>query len=125
MGAGIGGLAAALRLAHAGARVTVLERHGTPGGKMRTLPSVAGPVDTGPTVLTLRHVFDDLFRAVGAQLENHVTITREEILARHFWPDGTTLDLMDDHARSVENIATAFGPRAAQQFEEFCARTAT
>ncbi|MFN5827369.1 MAG: FAD-dependent oxidoreductase, partial [Rhodobacterales bacterium] len=53
IGAGMGGLAAALRLAHAGFDVTLVEE-GTPGGKMRTLPSVAGPVDAGPTVLTLR-----------------------------------------------------------------------
>ena len=53
IGAGIGGLTATLRLAHGGARVTVLDSHDAPGGKMRTRPSVAGPVDAGPTVLTL------------------------------------------------------------------------
>ena len=58
IGAGMGGLAASLRLAHAGYDVTLIET-GTPGGKMRTLPSVAGPVDAGPTVLTLRAVFDE------------------------------------------------------------------
>ena len=65
IGAGIAGLAAAARLAQAGLNVTVLERHATPGGKMRTLPSPAGPVDAGPTVLTMRPVFDELFSALG------------------------------------------------------------
>ena len=50
IGAGIGGLAAALRLAARGLSVTVFERHATPGGKMRTVTSEAGPVDVGPTV---------------------------------------------------------------------------
>ena len=82
IGAGIGGLACALRLAGAGYRVTVLERARKPGGKMRTLPSVAGPVDAGPTVLTLRHVFDDLFKSVGARLDDHARRRSGLILPR-------------------------------------------
>jgi len=122
IGTGIGGLSAALRLAHSGAQVSVFERHATPGGKMRTLPSVAGPVDAGPTVLTMKPVFEQLFADVGAQLEDHVTLLREPLLARHFWRDGTSLDLMADPEASLENVGTAFGPRAAQEFTHFCAR---
>ena len=65
IGAGIGGLAAALRLSHGGCRVTVLERHAGPGGKMRTLPTDAGPVDAGPTVLTMKPVFEALSPMLG------------------------------------------------------------
>jgi len=68
IGAGIGGLAAAARLAHAGVPVTVLEQHAQPGGKMRTVPSDSGPVDAGPTVLTMRPVFEDLFESLGETL---------------------------------------------------------
>lgn len=116
-------MSAALRLIHTGARVTVLERHATPGGKMRTLPSVAGPVDAGPTVLTMKPVFDALFADVGARLEDHVTLLREPVLVRHFWQDGTTLDLMADHDHSVANVGDAFGTRAAQEFDRFCERS--
>ena len=122
IGTGIGGLAAALRLVHAGARVTVLERHATPGGKMRTLPSVAGPVDAGPTVLTMKPVFDALFADVGARLEDHVTLLREPMLARHFWRDGTTLDLMANPEHSVSNVGDTFGKRAAQEFQNLSTR---
>ena len=107
IGAGIGGLAAALRLAHAGCDVTVIERHAAPGGKMRTVPSEAGPVDAGPTVLTLRGVFEALFADVGERLADHVTLVAEPVLARHFWSDGTRLDLMADTALSAANV----GPR--------------
>ncbi|SFJ84834.1 1-hydroxycarotenoid 3,4-desaturase CrtD [Jannaschia pohangensis] len=123
IGAGIGGLAAALRLAHAGRPVTVLERAATPGGKMRALPTDAGPVDAGPTVLTLRHVFDELFADVGESLSNHVTLRANPVLARHFWSDGTTLDLMADEDESRANVAAAFGSRAADDFTRFSART--
>ncbi|APE45726.1 methoxyneurosporene dehydrogenase (plasmid) [Sulfitobacter alexandrii] len=125
IGAGIGGLAAALRLAHGGARVTVLERHGSAGGKMRTLPTAAGPVDAGPTVLTLKTVFEDLFRDTGSALSDHVTLHRESVLARHFWPDGTRLDLVADQAESTENVARVFGSGAAAEFTAFCAHTRT
>jgi 1-hydroxycarotenoid 3,4-desaturase len=124
IGAGIGGLSAALRLAHGGARVTVLERHGHPGGKMRTLPTIAGPVDAGPTVLTMKHIFDALFAETGSALSNHVTLAREDIIARHFWPDGTMLDLMADPAASTENLARAFGARGAGEFTAFTNRAA-
>lgn len=123
IGAGIGGLAAALRLSHAGFRVSVLERAATPGGKMRTLPTPAGPVDAGPTVLTMKPVFDDLFAAVGTRLDDHVTLEPEHILARHFWSDGTQLDLTADATESRENIAACFGEKSAQQFETFAAKS--
>ena len=122
IGAGIGGLAAAARLAHAGLDVTVLERHATPGGRMRTLPSGVGPIDAGPTVLTLREVFDDLFRDVGTRLEDHVTLIRQRCLARHFWPDGSTLDLFDNEDQNAEAIHAFGGSRAAKQFQQFSAR---
>ncbi|HSF63661.1 MAG TPA: FAD-dependent oxidoreductase, partial [Paracoccaceae bacterium] len=90
IGAGIGGLCAAVRLAHAGCAVTVVEAAPTPGGKMRTVPSAAGPVDAGPTVLTLRGVFDQVFAAAGTRLEDHLTLIPQPTLARHWWPDGST-----------------------------------
>ncbi len=124
IGAGIGGLAAALRLAHHGARVTVWDMHSHPGGKMRQMPTPAGPVDAGPTVLTMRHVFEKLFADTGSPLEAHVTLTRETVLARHFWPDGAQLDLHQDARESAEQIAAVFGPKPAAEFQRFNARAA-
>ncbi len=124
IGAGVGGLAAAIRLAHAGLSVTVVEAQPGPGGKMRCLPSAAGPVDAGPTVLTLRGVFDDLFAEVGERLSDHVTLVAETILARHWWPDGSTLDLHADPQASAAAIHAFAGPRAADEFRAFTARAA-
>ena len=59
IGAGIGGLAAAVALASSGEEVTVLERAATPGGKMRRLAVNGQPIDGGPTVLTMRAVFEE------------------------------------------------------------------
>ncbi len=122
VGAGIGGLAAALRLSHQGCEVTVLDMHDQPGGKMRTIPSKAGPVDAGPTVLTMRQVFAALFSDVGENLDDHLTLTPLQTLVRHYWDDGTRLDLMADAEASHANIADAFGAKAAAQFTRFSAR---
>ena len=124
IGAGVGGLAAALRLAHAGRTVTVLERAADPGGKMRTLPSAAGPVDAGPTVMTMRWVFEDLFDAVDEHLADHVTLHPEPLLARHWWPDGSTLDLHADAQASEAAIHDFAGHRAAAEFRAFDAEAA-
>ena len=125
VGSGIAGLCAAARLAHHGVRVRVLERHAAPGGKMRCLPSAAGPVDAGPTVLTLRGVFDELFSDLGERLEDHVTLIPQRILARHFWPDGSMLDLYDTEHDNAEAIRHFAGSRAAAQFRTFSARART
>jgi 1-hydroxycarotenoid 3,4-desaturase len=121
IGAGIGGLASAIRLAAAGQDVSVLERASAPGGKMRAIPSAAGPVDAGPTVLTLRPVFDELFASAGERLEDHVTLIREEVLARHWWPDGSTLDLYADPQESIRAVHDFAGSTAAREFQSFAA----
>ena len=122
VGAGIGGLAGALRLAAAGCAVTVVEAGPGPGGKMRPKDSVAGPVDTGPTVLTLRHVFDDLFDAAGERLDDHLRLIPLPCLARHLWDDGTVFDLMADPDATRANLRAAFGPGAVADHDAFTAR---
>lgn len=124
IGAGVGGLAAAMLLADSGLWVTLVDRAAGPGGKMRCVDSVAGPIDAGPTVLTLKPVFDDLFASVGEVLEDHVTLLREPVIARHWWPDGSGLDLHDDPARNAAAIAAFAGARAARDFAAFDCRAA-
>lgn len=123
IGAGMGGLASAIRLAAAGLAVTVLERADTPGGKARALPSAAGPVDTGPTVLTMRHVFDALFALNGERIDDHLTLIPQPILARHWWPGSDALDLKPDRAANAEAIRAFAGPREAEAFLRFDALT--
>jgi 1-hydroxycarotenoid 3,4-desaturase len=119
VGAGVGGLSAALRLQSAGYQVTLVERHAWVGGKMRGVPSDAGPVDAGPTVMTMRRVFDDLFQVSGSPLSDNVTLIREPRLARHFWPDGTSLDLFDDPEANAAAVERFSGAQSRREFEAF------
>ena len=124
VGAGMGGLSAAIRLAAAGLSVSLVETQGTPGGKMRAVPSDAGPIDAGPTVLTLRHVVDALFAAAGERLEDHLTLIPQPILARHWWPDGSQLDLFTNPRQSAAAIEALAGPQSALEFLRFNALSA-
>ncbi len=123
IGAGIGGLAAALRLAQAGLDVTVLERGPAPGGKMRSLDVGGLGVEAGPTVLTMRWVLEDLFRDCGADLGARVRLSPARLLARHAWEDGSRLDLFADIDASAQAIRAFAGPREAEGYRRFCARS--
>jgi 1-hydroxycarotenoid 3,4-desaturase len=126
VGAGMGGLAAAVDLARRGAEVIVCDRARTPGGKMRQLPVGGGAlVDAGPTVFTMRWVFENLFADAGECLTDHLSLSPAGILARHAWRQGGRLDLFADKARSADAIAAFAGPADARGFLEFCDRSAS
>ena len=121
IGAGMGGLAAAVTLAGAGHEVLVLERAAAPGGKMRRLDVHGHFIDGGPTVLTMRWVFEQLFAAAGADLSDHVTLEPLAILARHAWSEGERLDLHADLQASAEAIGDFSGAEEARRFLAFSA----
>lgn len=119
VGAGIAGLATAIRLAAQGVAVTVVETAEHTGGKIRTIMTAGRPVDSGPTVVTLREVFDDLFDIAGTRTEDHLTFRPAEILARHAWSETERLDLFADPQRSADAVAAFAGPREAERFRAF------
>ena len=120
IGAGIGGLSAALPLVHRGFDVTLLERHAQPGGKMRQVDGV----DAGPTVLTMLDVFEALFDDVGEALSDHVTLMAQDILARHWWPESGPLDLFASKEKSAEAIGDFAGAASRHDFLTFTNRAA-
>ncbi|WP_270933256.1 1-hydroxycarotenoid 3,4-desaturase CrtD [Falsiroseomonas oryzae] len=120
IGAGVGGLAAAADLARRGAEVLVLERAAAAGGKMRQLRGV----DAGPTVFTMRWIFEGLFADAGERIEDALDLVEADILARHAWRQGGRLDLFADIARSAEAIGDFAGAAEARGYLEFCARSA-
>lgn len=124
VGAGMAGLAAALLLAAKGQRVTVFDAAEHVGGKIRAVPVGGSEVDSGPTVVTMRWAFEELFEAAGTSLDDHLTLHPAEILARHAWSDGERLDLYADPERSGQAIAAFAGAAEADRYRAFCAHAA-
>lgn len=122
VGAGVGGLVASALLAREGLDVQLLESAASPGGKMRPVELGALRLDGGPTVLTMRWVFDALFDRLGESLDRHVHLQRCDVLARHAWSAGERFDLHADLAQSLAEIATLSGPAEADRYRAFTVR---
>ncbi|GAA2431128.1 phytoene desaturase family protein [Actinomadura vinacea] len=113
VGAGLAGLSAALHLLGAGRRVTVVERSHGPGGRAGPLELGGCLVDGGPTVLTLPHVADEAFQAVGDRLADRVELVELHPAYRMSFPDGSTLDVHTRAEAMEEEIRRFAGPREA------------
>lgn len=122
IGAGIGGLAAAVDLARNGVEVVVFERADAPGGKIRQLEIDGARLDAGPTVFTKRSLFEKLFEDAGARLSDHLTLRPLEILARHAWNGDERLDLYSDIDRTADAIGEFSGSAEARRYRMFCQR---
>ncbi len=122
IGAGIGGLVAALLLSGAGCDVTVCEAAARPGGKLREVMAGNARIDAGPTVFTLRPVFEAIFAQAGLRFADCIALEKLDCLARHAWEDGATLDLFADPLRNADAIGVFAGPAAAKGYTAFARR---
>ena len=118
IGGGVGGLAAAIRLRIAGHTVTVLERNAAVGGKLAVYERDGFTFDVGPSLVTLPHVLDEVFRLAGTSLDEHVTLVRLDPQFRYSWRDGSTLEIPDDPDETAEAFEH-FAPGAGEQWRRF------
>ena len=95
VGAGFGGLAAALVLATRGMKVTVIEAADIPGGKAGRVTVDGVSFDTGPSLFTLPEVLEMLLALAGTRLDEALTLKRCSPAFRYRYPDGTCLDIED------------------------------
>jgi phytoene desaturase len=118
VGAGLGGLSAAVRLAARGWDVTVYDKNDQPGGRMSTV-SVGGYTwDVGPTLIMMPEVLRDLFEAAGRRLEDYVELRRMSPSYRVAFEEGGHLDLTGDLPALLANIE-AIEPGAGPRFLRF------
>jgi 1-hydroxycarotenoid 3,4-desaturase len=125
VGAGIGGLVTAVQLAARGIEVDVLERAAAPGGKMREVQIGDQRIDAGPTVFTMRWIFEEIFAEAGASLTDYLTLRPFEILARHAWSEHERFDLYADEERTIEAIGDFAGAAEAKRYRGFCEHART
>jgi 1-hydroxycarotenoid 3,4-desaturase len=135
IGAGVGGLVAALLLASKGFAVTVVEAHHGPGGKMREVRVAGQAMDAGPTVFTMRPVFESIFDEAGETLGDHVTLKPVTVLAKHAWDTSSgeegaagkqdqTLDLFASREESADAIGRFSSPDEGRRYLAFCREAA-
>jgi len=120
IGAGVGGLAAAARLAAQGHDVTVCEAAEVVGGKLGLLERDGFRFDTGPSLVTMPHVFRDLFEATGGWPDG-LTFKRLDPIARYRFADGTGFDAVDDLDRFCAHLE-AWSPGSGTDWRSFTAR---
>ncbi|MCX6452251.1 MAG: phytoene desaturase family protein [Actinobacteria bacterium] len=119
VGAGLAGLSAALQLAGAGRRVTLLERESVPGGRNGLLEKSGYRFDTGPSVLTMPDLIRDALAEVGEELEDWLELMPVSPLYRAFFADGTQLDVHANTAQMEEEISRVIGPEEAAGYGRY------
>jgi len=121
VGGGVGGLTASIRLRALGHHVTIFERNDVVGGKLATYVRDGYTFDVGPSLVTLPHLFDEVFRAADTTVDEQLELVRLDPQFGYRWPDGSSLIVPD----SVDDTAAAFDefvPGSGVQWRAFDAR---
>lgn len=121
IGAGLGGLTAALGLAVRGVPVTVYEASSSPGGKAGTVTLDGVEVDTGPSVLTMPDVLEGILAQAGHQMSDLITLREPRPAFRYLYPDGAVVDVFPTAEETIEGLRRTLGPPAADELARFLA----
>lgn len=121
VGGGVGGLVAAIRLAVAGRRVILFERNSELGGKLSVRQRDGFTFDTGPSLLTLPSLLDEVFHLAGTSLEAELGLIRLDPSFRYFWPDASTVTFRDQPIATAEAL-DAFSPGSGAQYLTYLRR---
>jgi diapolycopene oxygenase len=118
IGAGLGGMSAAIMLARQGFDVTILEKNAQVGGKLNQLRTKGFSFDLGPSIFTLPQIFRPIFEGDGKRLEDYINLQRVDPQWRNFFEDGTVVDLWEDRER-MRGELERFGPDAFDEYKGF------
>jgi len=119
VGAGLAGLSAALRLAGAGRKITVIERESVPGGRNGLLNKSGYAFDTGPSVLTMPDLISDALACVGEDIKDWLDLVPLEPLYRAFYHDGSQLDVHADTNQMQLEIAKTISAKEAEGYGRY------
>ena len=119
VGAGLAGLSAALRLAGAGRKVTVVERESVPGGRNGLLKKSGYSFDTGPSVLTMPDLISDALACVGEDIKDWLDLVPLKPLYRAFYDDGSQLDVHADTNQMQAEIAKTISAKEAEGYGRY------
>ncbi len=118
VGAGVGGLATALRLANRGHSVTVFEKNDQIGGRNRERVVGGAVFDAGPTLMMMLDPFRKLFADVGERLEDHLDLVQCDPNYRVFFSDGEQINCTSNMAQMMREIDRLSGPKDASRYPQ-------
>lgn len=118
IGAGIGGLAVSCLLATDGHSIDVFEKNAQAGGKMDEAKIDGFRFDTGPSLLTMPFVLEQLFDSCYRKLSDYIELVPLEPLCRYFYPNGTIFDAYSDLPKTLKQIEE-FAPGDRQAYIDF------
>jgi diapolycopene oxygenase len=118
IGAGLGGMTAAIQLARSGYSVIILEKNGNVGGKLNIHREAGFSFDLGPSIFTLPQIFRPVFEENGKHLEDYIHLERVDPQWRNFFEDGKVVDLWED-ATAMRQQLDRMGPGASEDYDAF------
>lgn len=118
IGAGLGGMSAAIMLASNGFEVTILEKNAQVGGKLNQLRTNGFSFDLGPSIFTLPEIFRPIFEGDGKRLEDYINLQRVDPQWRNFFEDGVVVDLWEEPERMRSEL-DRFGPQVFDEYKDF------
>ncbi|MCI2157499.1 phytoene desaturase family protein [Bifidobacterium crudilactis] len=120
VGAGIGGLSAAIRLQHAGYAVEIYERLNMPGGKMHQIREKGFTFDVGPTIVMMPSVYQDIFRLAGKDPDDYIPMTRVDPMYQVFFQGDPMREYtVDNDLVHLMKMVEGKGPRNAKGFLDY------
>ena len=119
VGAGLAGLSAAIHLASSGRKVTILERESFPGGRNGILKKDGYSFDTGPTVLTMPSLIEEIFNSVGEKLSDWLELIPLDPLYRASFHDGSVINVYPEFEKMSEEIANKVGKSEALGYKKY------
>lgn len=125
VGAGLGGLSAAMRLTGAGRKVTIVERESVPGGRAGRISDSGYEFDTGPTVLTMPDLIEDAFDCLGESMSDWLTLEPVSPLYRAFYKDDSVLNVYsnaDDMATEIESVIGSSEALGYRKYVDFVSK---
>jgi phytoene desaturase len=118
IGAGIGGLAIAIRLATKGYEVSVFERNAEPGGKLSLLTKDGYVFDAGPSLFTQPRNIEELFESAGEPINDYFRYHPVPLACRYFFENGKKIDAFTDKSKFAEELKAVAGedPQAVYSY---------
>lgn len=108
IGAGIAGLATAIRLQAQGYAVTVYEANSYPGGKLSAFSKQGYRFDKGPSLFTMPHFIEELFELANKPIKDYFQYIKKEVVCNYFYEDGTTFSAVGNKEQFAKNASKTF-----------------